>query len=626
METYSLVSYLPIIGKIRTNFFNCSAKTFEIYQEQNEFERQKEIKHLGLISRVFDSSNHTRYEYLMLECALVDMVDSLNKGESQVALGTLKTSNYNYLGNALLKTWFMLLNYGQCKNTYGDSKSLLLHALSNKTFKSELLNTIKDLSLRSCCKRIIEEYDYRRFNYVIAIYRLYKDYFHKQKKTLQLNAIKLLLLDESNFPDLVKNWPKLYRLRRVFFTIRDISMISIDGHYTHTSISVDIISAVSSMADYEHAYNENYISDAFKPLLSILNEEIYLDKKIIAIQRTYEIKAIEEIKKIVHLKDVINKGINQGLVTEPLKPLISFLRLKLSKETRSDDSIYTEFRNIQLAKKGCKYIELTFDQNHYQKHRYLDILVDEKNVTRREIGLIYYRLSKLVVDWLHHLIRNNGSQLLAFNKKVRKLLQDAEIDAEVLSNVTELAKNEITPIIVDGLQTSVNPAYKALLYSVLTYLFQDKYKIDLEHSNSHYKAFDFCFEKDISEQFNQNIEKAKEMNSMDSDRVHEIDVLKKQIRRGKNYYIYVCLDRLLILDMSANPDKRKYTDLDGVILFVSEQETRLEIIEAKNTLKPVRDAKKDISKKLLPALNKHRITGYRIKPLKDKGAKLVIKF
>ena len=33
----------------------------------NEFERQKQIRHLGLISNVFENGSHTRYEYLMLQ-------------------------------------------------------------------------------------------------------------------------------------------------------------------------------------------------------------------------------------------------------------------------------------------------------------------------------------------------------------------------------------------------------------------------------------------------------------------------------------------------------------------------------------------------------------------------------
>ena len=625
MKTYSLVSYLPVTGRIRVNFYNCCADTYEIYQEQNEFERQKKIKHLGLVSRIFDSSNHTRYEYLMLQCALVDMVDALNKGESQVALGSIKDDRSEYLGNGLLKTWYMLSNFGQCFNTFGDSKSLLLYLLQNKAEKSKFLNIIKDVDLKKWCRAVIDDYEYRKFNYVLAIYRLYKEYFGKSKKTRQLQALKLLFLKEDDYPKLVRNWPKLNRLRRVFETIRDISIISIDGHYTHTSISVDIVSAISSMSDSEHAYSEKFMSDALQPLLAILNEEIYLDESIIAMQRTYEVKALDNIKSKANFETSINDAITLGILDD-IKSHSPFLRLNYPRDIQPDSTLYKEFRSVQIAKRGCPNIEVTLDQNFYQGHRYLDVLVDHDSLSREEIGTIFFRISNLVSDNLKYIVRKKAEKFLSFNRKVSKKLRDAGTSQQLLDEVDGILAHEMIPLVLDGLESSVSPAYKAILYSVLRYVFNDRYNLDLEHHNSSYKSFDFRLENLATTQFNENIELAKARNAADPDRVHEIEVLRKQIRGESDNFVYVCIDRLLVLDMTANPDKRKYTDIDGVVLFVNSREARLEIIEAKNTKNAVRDAKKDINKTLIPALNKGRIKGYKVAPLKGKGAKLVIKF
>jgi hypothetical protein len=625
MKTYSLVSFLPVTGRTRINFFDCCAETFEIYKEQHEFERQKKIKHLGLISRVFDSSNHTRYEYLMLQCALVDMVDALNKGESQVALGSLKDGSNVYLGNGLLKAWFMLSNYGQCFNTFGDSKSLLLYLLQNRLEKAAFLKNIRDAHLRKWCRDVIDNYNYGKFNYVLAIYRLHKEYFRKPKKNLQLQMLKLLLLKENSHQGLVTNWHKLNRLRRVFKTIRDISIISIDGHYTHTSISVDMISAISSMSDSENAFSERFMSDALQPLLAMLNEEIYLDKDIIAMQRTYEVKSIAEIRLRACFEDSISDALTKGILEE-VKSHRPFLRLKLPEEIQPESTLYEEFRNVKAAKRGCPSVELMLDQNFYQGHRYLDVLVNHDSLTHKEIGLIYYRISKLVSENLKYIVRSKGGRFLSFNRKVSAKLRDSGSTQALLDEVDDLLANEMIPIIYDGLESSVSPSYKEILYSVLKYVFLDKYNLDLEHQNSHYKSFDFRLEDLTTETFNENIELAKLKNSSDVDRVHEIEVLRKQIRGATNEFVYACIDRLLVLDMSANPDKRKYTDIDGVILFVGGDGAKLEIIEAKNTKNAVRDAKKDIKKTLIPALNKARIKGYRVAPLKGKGAKLVIKF
>merc|ERR1711974_444209 len=110
------------------NFYCCSASMFEVYEKLNEFERQKKINHLGLISRELDGAKHTRYEYLMLQCALSDVLDKLHKGVIS-AQGNLKVDSVPLQGNALLKCWFMLSNLGHLKSTYGDEKSLIQYAL-----------------------------------------------------------------------------------------------------------------------------------------------------------------------------------------------------------------------------------------------------------------------------------------------------------------------------------------------------------------------------------------------------------------------------------------------------------------------------------------------------------------
>lgn len=627
MADPSLITYIPITGKTRITFYDCASKIYNIFIERHEFDRLKKVKHLGLMSRVFDSSNHTRYEYLMLQCAIVELVDTLNKGASQVALGDISINGLDHMGNGLLKSWFMLSNYGHCFNTFGDSKSLLLYLLQNKPAKAAFINSIKDRGLKHWSRTVINNYDYRKFNYVITIYRLSKEYYRSSKKTTPLMFLKLLLLPENKHPNLISNWPKLTQLRRMFQTIRDIAILAIDGHYTHTPISIDIISLISSMRDSEHAYNENFISKSLEPLLAILNEEIYLDKNVVGLQRAYEIEALELLKTKSDFKASVETALTKGLIDKAM-PLQPFLRLKLAKELTPTSTIYDELRTVRLAGKACPNIELTIDQNFYQGHRYLDVLASSEKLSRKEIGEIYNKISILVNDYLFHTTHKKGERL----NHIKRTLEDKIIEhggSEELNNeVHKLWSNEMFPFFLEGMDELATPSYKAILYSALKYIFLDQYDLDLKHINKNYKPFDFRMNR-IRAPFDENLRVAKEKNRNDIDRLHEVKVIEAQLKnyRGpKDNYVYACIDRLLVLDTTASPEKRMYTDLDGVILFVSDKDCRLEIIEAKNTGNAEKDAKKDISKKLLPALNKERIKGYRISTLKNKGAKLVIKF
>lgn len=624
MTTYSLISYLPIIGRTRINFYESASEIYDIFSDHDEFNRLKKVKHLGLMSRIFDSSNHTRYEYLMLQCSVVDLIDSLNKGASQVTLGAISLDGKKLAGNGLLKSWFMLSNFGHCFNTFGDSKSIMLHLLQNKSLKSTFLNVIKDTDLRKWSRSIIESYDYRKFNYVISIYRLYKKYYRSPKKTPPLKYLKLLLLPELDNPHLVKNWPKLNQLRRVFYTARDISILAIDGHYTHTPISVEIVSLISSMNDSEHVYNENSISQSLRPLLAILNEDIYLDKNVISLQRSYEINAVKLLGESSNFDSSILKALNIGLV-DHFQSFVPFFRLKLSPIS----SLYDDLRRVQVSAKGCPNIELTIDQNFYQGHRYLDVLANFDKLQPSEISTIYFQLSDLVSKYLRYNVYKKGERFNYLRESLNEKIKKSGADESLIQDVDNLWISEMTTLLYDGMDELLTPSYRTILYSILSYVFKSNFSVDLEETNSGYKSFDFVMGNFAVDAFNHNFELAKEKNSSNVDRCHEIKVLQKQIRgiKGKtDHYVYTCIDRLEIVDITASPAKRKYTDLDGVVLFVTKGKARLEILEAKNTRTPEKDAKNDINKKLIPALNKARIKGYKVVQLKNKGAKLVINF
>ena len=139
---------------------------------------------------------------------------------------------------------------------------------------------------------------------------------------------------------------------------------------------MDIMSAVSSMADQESAYNDLYLSKSLTPILGMLSEEVYLDRDIIALQRTYEVAAINRIKQINDIHESIQIGLSSGLV-QHIEPMVPFLRIKLPKETQPNSSLYTEFRNVQQAKRGISCVELMLDENYFLGHRYLDILVND---------------------------------------------------------------------------------------------------------------------------------------------------------------------------------------------------------------------------------------------------------
>ena len=80
---------IPILGRVYVNFVELSEKIFDIYLKEGEIERQKNISHLGLIAKAFNGINHSRYEYLILQCVISELAENNFKGTTS-AQGSIK--------------------------------------------------------------------------------------------------------------------------------------------------------------------------------------------------------------------------------------------------------------------------------------------------------------------------------------------------------------------------------------------------------------------------------------------------------------------------------------------------------------------------------------------------------
>ncbi|WP_180896536.1 hypothetical protein [Priestia megaterium] len=119
---------------------------------------------------------------------------------------------------------------------------------------------------------------------------------------------------------------------------------------------------------------------------------------------------------------------------------------------------------------------------------------------------------------------------------------------------------------------------------------------------------------------------AKQKDSSDIDRVHEIEQLENAACRVFDGYILACLSRITVYDLSKAPSRRIVTDIDSLLIKCNENSFTIEFHESKN-IKKAREkaAAKDLREKFRPILNDNA-KGYRIKNVKNRGAKLVIKY
>lgn len=628
-KTSRKIVALPTLGKVGINFYCSSEKVVNLYESLNEFERQKNIRHLGLISNIFEGASHTRYEYLMLQAALTDLIDNIHKGSASASQGEIKVNGKSYKGNGLLKSWFLLSNLGHARNTIGDEKSLLLFSLKQKGFRTHLLRPIRDEKLRQWANFAIDKFQYTNFHHILSIRRLYKEISRQNDyQEFLLQLYKLLLIPSKNLT-LKIDHNKLGQLKRIFSTVRALSIVTIDGHYSHSPISCDLISTVLSVDSYENSNRKQTLLDSIKPLLATLHETIYLDRNVLAIQREYEVNALKYLDKCnkdgSSYEKSIKKAKLEGLIDFNNRDLVHFSRLPISKRINREKTFYDEFCDYLKVKEGCTAVDASLDRNPITEQKYADFFIDSKKFTLNGLPQFVYNICAIIREQIKSLVANSGNEIRDLNSALKNNALKEGIETDKIKRILYASRKTMGRIAWVAFKKEIFPSYNDLFWSIISYFVKDFYHIDIEIQSNKYDYFGMRFpDRDVGF-FKNNIEQAIEVEKDNEDRVFELKHLLYSSKRKYEGYVFVCLDQIKIYDLTKPPGARKVTDIDSSIIKVGENKLIIELNETKNN-KRKREAKAvaDLKKKLVPVLNDNS-KGYRIHKVKNYGAKLVIK-
>lgn len=618
MEEINFIdTIIPNVGKTRIKFYGIDSQIFNIYKALKEFERQKNIKHLGIIAYVNDGANHTRFDYLASQCAYVDILENLNKGTQNIQLGSIKINKKEVKGNSLLKSWFLFSNLGHCYNTFSDEKALLMYAFSNKDFRRELINTIKDHDLKKWSKEIIMNLEYSKFHYILSLYRIYKYRFNQHNTEDIINPLKILLI--ADYSKLISNNNKFKQLIHIYKTIRMLSIISLDSQYSHIPFSVNTFSSIVSLSRWENYYSDEHFIHHLEPFYNMLKNEIYLNENILAHEKNYEVKATSKIQEIVAsqgCEELVIRSLKNGLLNIPYitNSYEHFIRIPLLDKTKSVKS-----HILEIGKEFSEINQLHFkvESNTYDDLLFVDFIIN-KSIDDSDFAKCYYKICNFIKSQIKFLIDKTE---LEFEKKFSKI-RELMIDEKQLNSFNEKLKEIVREKVIEDSNEKLFPMYKALLWNTIKYYVKDDYTFDIVQNNGNYNCFSMKF--DILNSFEKNIKLAIKSEKDDEDRLNEIEQIYQSSKYKKDGYIFCCLNRIDVYNLLNPPDKAKCTDIDGVLIHSKEDCLIIEFHESKNTKKPFKEAKKDLNEKFIKILN-NRKNGYRIKEVKGYGAKLVLK-
>ncbi|MDO6473312.1 hypothetical protein [Maribacter sp. 1_MG-2023] len=609
---------IPILGKVTVNFLDLSAKLYQHYIDIEEIDRQKNTAHLGLISHAFKNSNHSRFDYLILQCVISELIENSFKGTTN-AQGSITINGTKQTGNDVIKTWILLSNFGHCKNTIGDEKTLLLHCIQNKSYKRKLINCIKDAKLKKWSERVINNFDYVSFHHIISFIRIYKTFTRRVERQEELiNIYKLLLLpEEENEP--IASSIQISQLKNLYYILRDISIIALDSRNSSLPFNLDILSTVLSLDSFENKYQNKRISIILEPLISILCDNLYLNIKSQKHQRSYEINASKTIGTDV-MKS-LDTALKDGLYNPTVCNLHHFLRIQLDKKNMLFEEISKATRQILTVKKGVSGVDASMDLNPFTDERVIDFYLED-NFNIKHFSTFIYNIGNITIEQIIGTASNEFNKTKKINEIIDSNLNKLPITNAEKEDFKKPIQEHISSNIKKVLLNKNLPIFKNILWAVLRYHLDSKYHFDID--NHSFENYDYFGVKVAGlNPLKENLDKAID-SEKDLDRKHELNQLKKSAYRKFEGSVLICLSRIKIYNYSLSPNNRIVTDIDGVVLKFNDEELILELHESKNTARPEKDAIKDINSKLLKTIDK-KIKGIKIKKVSGCGAKIYIK-
>jgi len=620
MSEHRIEEYVPLFGKVNLNFTGIASELYLKFDDLSEFSRQKMNDHLGLLAHSFETLRHSRYDYLIFQSVLSEIIENNFKGTT-TAQGSLKIQKKIYRGNEILKVWFMLSNLGHCKYTIGDEKALMIHASKRRGFRSTLIAPIKDPDLKAWAEKVINRFDYIKFHHIISIYRIYKLYKRNISKQNEIIRLYKLLLLPTQGITYVTDVFKLGLLKTLYKNIRTLSILSLDANNSHIPISINILSTILSFDFDLDKFQGRRLSQLFDPLTNLLYEKLYLSTQAQTMQRSYEVKALEEIRDDNSYKNIISLAIDTGL-SDPRKcHLVHFVRKKY--HIKSGQNLKDHYNVMQQIKRRSSSFESSIDFNKNTKETVIDI---------------YLRSDKFEITELPLLL----SEILEITKIIdeKQLFGEAEIHKPIVSAMMDGLKNEkvpsdkisrITQPLVDHLNLVLHEKFysisreffRNIVWSVLRMFIRDKFYFDLDNydASTSFGVIHMEGDDNLTHTVDNLIKK---YDKNDPDRAHELKQLRKAAKRPFNGYVVACLDRIRIYNYSLAPDRRVVTDIDSLLLKFNNDEFILELNESKNMKNGEKEAIKELKGKVVPTLNSNA-KGYRVVNVKGYGGKVRIK-
>lgn len=267
---------MPGVGNLTAYLFEHTQKLYDLLDHYKHIERFRRINQLGRLRDVFQGAHHNRYEYVFLQLSLISTLCE-NK-DAQLGLsgrrdfcGKINDCRDSPSTAELLQCLVLVNNMGYLEGTFSTSRAWLTILKEDQNFYSHFRRGLANED-RSLLKEVVDNYDYYRFNTLMALFQLQR-YKRKGPDIVEFASRLLRVYISDDRSDL-----HVIQLRKLFRSIRQLAFITLDSHYAPVPFSIDLSSILlnfESILESLFIKNTTYRT-ALGNLETVLQNTVYL--------------------------------------------------------------------------------------------------------------------------------------------------------------------------------------------------------------------------------------------------------------------------------------------------------------------------------------------------------------
>ena len=615
---------LPALGSYTVHFHNESEEVLD-YLGDKELGRLDRVQHLGIASKVFTGVNHSRLEYLLLQCAIISLLPKFHSGKEPFALsGKVYIPNQKSKfssGEELLKCWALLGNSGHAQYTFGVERSLLNHARDNSSFKKILIGDLP-ANLKKWAASSIDDYEDHKFHYILSLIKISQlpSGSRLKGRLFRILATLLIPISELNISS-SSNRYKIYRLRNLFSRVRLLSIVALDAYYSHHPVRYQISGALMNLdALLETVEEKSEFLRLLEQTASWLADEIYLHPRSAAAQKLYEVDAKRKLNGAyaprvstsdnfkLFLPNCMNNGFGQPKV-DGFRHLarLTFPYWRVGSVFGKDIYEISGILEDQLSKENDTSVSVLL--NPYSRNIHIDLLYDKNLVGSQSIATLCFKTTR----WISRLIE---AQIL---HRLRSISFPQEATDEFKKEVLDSLRKRYSLDIIKPAQ----PALKSLFNGVIKYILPEDVigsasevmpRQGVETIGLKFGLIDGSTHDSITKTLDDTVKN--NPNELDADRIHEVKALQHYIQKSKAPFIATCHEKFVI----RGTDGGDRDDWDGIVLEIYPDKVTVTVIEAKNikpaasretqAFKQLEETRKLVRKKQSLSARRKKMPGY----------------